>query len=232
MCRSRSLVEIPSAGFCTKIIIIYCPSGRYQKTLLLNLYSCYTEKQYTCRIYSTHFLEKSKPAIYYLGINGVRYLKPLTYTNKQDIPQPAYPLIELHKRYREHERSKAFRSRSITLADSCIALQASTTQNLRYGIATQADLANPYHGYHFLMEAEGIVPNLCILKHEYAQGEDITGPGTITNYLLEIFDPTTPRYIIRYRIGKYIDYIKDDEWNSDDNDPSPPHYPARTTHRY
>ena len=33
------------------------------------------EKHYVEWIYSTDFAEKTKPAIYYLGLNGVRYLK-------------------------------------------------------------------------------------------------------------------------------------------------------------
>ena len=33
------------------------------------------EKHYVEWIYSTHFAEKTKPAVYYLGINGIRILK-------------------------------------------------------------------------------------------------------------------------------------------------------------
>ena len=35
------------------------------------------EKHYVEWIYSTDFAEKTKPAIYYLSLNGVRYLKTL-----------------------------------------------------------------------------------------------------------------------------------------------------------
>jgi len=180
-----------------------------------------TEKQYINRIYSTHFLEKTKPAVYYLGINGIRCLKPLTYTDDEGEVHPSCPPTELRKRYRENERSEGFRMRSMCVADSCIKLRQKNDPRRRYGLITRATYAHPEHGYHFLTEAEGIQPQLCILKHEYEKGEDVTGPGTITNYLLEIFDPTTPRYSIRYRIGKYIDYLKDDEWDSGDNDPPP-----------
>jgi len=186
-----------------------------------------TEKQYVKRIYSTHFLEKTKPAIYYLGINGIRYLKQQTITTddedegEQEVPK--YPLTELRKRYREIDRSEAFRTRSILLADSCINLKQKTSQRLRYGVATQSDLANPRHGYHFLTEAEGIKPNLCIIKHEYTKVEAAAknSSGKKTNYLLEAFDPGTPRYSVRYRIGKYIEYVSDDEWECGDNDPPP-----------
>ena len=39
------------------------------------------DKDYVEWIYSTDFIEKSKPAIYYLGINGVRYLKTVQWDN-------------------------------------------------------------------------------------------------------------------------------------------------------
>lgn len=33
------------------------------------------EKQYVDRIYSTHYAERTKPAIYYLSVNGIRHLR-------------------------------------------------------------------------------------------------------------------------------------------------------------
>ena len=66
-----------------------------------------TEKNYIHRIYSTHFLEKTKPAIYYLGINGIRQLKTCAQEAVDDAGKvtyaPTYPIEELRKRYREHE---------------------------------------------------------------------------------------------------------------------------------
>lgn len=190
-----------------------------------------TEKQYVTRIYSTHFLEKTKPAIYYLGINGIRFLSKQTVVvggkdddaNDEGEAREAYPLTELRKRYREHERSEAFRSRSMLVAEATIQLEQKTGQKLSYDAMTRADLTDRASGYHFLTEAEGLQPDLCIVKHEYENRSKSTDTddGTITNYLLEVFDPGTPRYSVRYRIGKYIDYLKDDEWESGDNDPPP-----------
>lgn len=190
-----------------------------------------TEKQYVNRIYSTHFLEKTKPAVYNLGINGIRYLSKQTVvvsdggddTNDEGEEREAYPITELRKRYREHERSEAFRTRSILVADSCIKLKQKGSQSLSYDAMTRADVTDESNGYHFLTEAEGIKPQLCIVKHEYGNQSKNTDTedGSVTNYLLELFDPGTPRYSVRYRIGKYIDYLKDDEWDSGDNDPPP-----------
>ena len=181
------------------------------------------EKQYLKWIYSTHFLEKTKPAIYYLGLNGIRFLKQQTTTGDDGEPYPTYPIDELRKRYRDNNRSESFRARSIVIADCCINLKAKSSQELRYGIATQADYANSDHGYHFLVDAETITPHLCIVKHEYKKNgvPDKNDPGIITNYLLEIFDPSFPHYRIRYRLKQYVNYLSNDEWESGDNDPSP-----------
>ena len=77
------------------------------------------EKQYVERIYSDHFLERTKPAIYYLGINGVRHLKTLMWDDNSVVYQPE----ELHKRYKERERTQTFIDRSILVADCCKALE-------------------------------------------------------------------------------------------------------------
>ncbi len=180
-----------------------------------------TEKQYVRRIYSTHFAEKCKPAIYYLGINGIRYLKQQTVIDEDGDTHPVFQLSELNKRYYEHNRSEAFRKRSMLLADCCISLTAMTAPNLRYDFAPRSVFINPRHDYNFLAAAVGIAPDLCIVGNKYASSEDTTGRGIVTNYLLEIFDPTTSRYTMLYRIKKYIEYISNDEWGSDDNDPSP-----------
>ena len=62
-------------------------------------------KGYVEWIYSTHFAEKTKPAIYYLSLNGVRHLRTLTRKTKdgdgQVVELPAYPPEELRKRLKD-----------------------------------------------------------------------------------------------------------------------------------
>jgi hypothetical protein len=177
-----------------------------------------TEKNYIKRIYSNHFLEKTKPAIYYLGINGIRLLK---ITND-------YPIEELRKRYREHERSQGFIDRSILVAQCRLAMRAKKSQTVTYYCCTQADYINPKHSFHFLAEHETIRPNFCIIKQEHVkQAKQKTKDSQTeeepvrTNYLLEIFDTTLPRYRVKKRIKDYVQYLIDDEWDSGDNDPPP-----------
>ena len=167
-----------------------------------------TEKRYVNRIYSDHFLEKTKPAIYYLGINGIRHLKTAD----------EYPIEELRKRYREHERSQGFIDRSILVAQCRLDMRAKKSQMVQYYCCTQADYVNPRHSLHFLSEHETLRPDFCIIKKEQLKQ---TKEPTTTNYLLEIFDATLPRYRVKKRIKDYVQYLIDDEWDSGDNDPPP-----------
>ncbi len=156
------------------------------------------EKQYLNWIYSDHYLERTKPAIYYLGINGIRYLKT---TNN-------YPIEELRKRYYENKRSKGFISHSILVADCAINLKEKTTGSLKYSSYTPAQYVDPGCDYHFLAEHEVLRPSLLIVKK---------GQTAATNYLLELFDSTLPRYRLRYRLKHYVNYLIFNEWTDTTN---------------
>jgi hypothetical protein len=144
-------------------------------------------------IYSTGFLEKSKPGVYYLGLNGIRWLK-----EHQD-----HPIEEYRKRYRESSRSKGFIDQCILVADCCIAMDkksASNTNNsgkskVNYSYTTQADYADSDDGYHFLNESELIRPQLCYEKTTETKDDVIA-----TTYLLEVIEATMPRYRVRKRL--------------------------------
>ena len=173
-------------------------------------------KQYVEWIYSTHFAEKTKPAIYYLGLNGIRHLKTLEWDDDTLI----YPLEELRKRYRESSRSQTFTDHCLLIADCCINLEArtkDTSSKLRYSYVTKADYIDPDNDYHFLYESELIHPDLCFVKHERQKGGEF-----ITSYLLEIFDATLPRYRIKKRLSNYVEYLDDGAWESETKDDNLP----------
>ena len=169
------------------------------------------EKHYVEWIYSTDFLEKTKPAIYYLGLNGVRYLKTLEW----DDDTPIYPLEELRKRYKDNNRSRTFTDHSLLVASCCIALKVANkgkTDRAGYSWIPEAEYIDPDHDYHFLADHEILRPNLCIVKRN-SRGE------VTANYLLEIFDASLPRYRMRYRLKNYVTYLDDREWEADDVQP-------------
>lgn len=160
------------------------------------------DKHYVEWIYSTDFTEKTKPAVYYLSLNGVRLLRTLG----------DYPAAELRKRYKESERQPVFIARCLILADCAINLQARSAENkdVTYTNITQADYADPEHEYHFLSE---LGPHLYFRK----QAGKVT-----TNYLLELFDTTTPRYMVKKRLKDYVTYLDDGDWESETSDDTPP----------
>ena len=183
-----------------------------------------TEKNYVKRIYSDNFLEKTKPAIYYLGINGIRRLK----TVKTSDGDQYYPIEELRKRYREAERSSGFIDRSILIAQCRLDMRAKKSQTVTYYCSAQAQYIDPKHSFHFLAEHETLRPDLCIVKlkdskqaKQKAQDEQAEAEPTKTNYLLEIFDSSLPRYRVKKRIKDYVQYLIDDEWDYGDNNPPP-----------
>src|ERR1035437_1535408 len=68
------------------------------------------DKQYVEWIYDgNNFALKTKPAIYYLSLNGIRFLRAAD----------EYPPEELRKRYRESSRQPDFIARCLLIADCC-----------------------------------------------------------------------------------------------------------------
>lgn len=181
-------------------------------------------KGYVEWIYSTHFAEKTKPAIYYLGLNGVRYLRTLTRKSKNDDGTvevvPIYPPEELRKRYKEPTRSQTYIDRCILIADCGIALQKEDAadeakgKKLRYYYQTEAAYLLAHSYYHFVLDIDDelIHPHLMFCQDKL--NKDGKEEQTLESYILEVFDPTLPRYRMKKRLGDYVKFLDDegDEW--------------------
>lgn len=147
------------------------------------------DKEYVdWRYDATDFIAKSQPAIYYLSLNGIRYIRQLN----------TYPNEELRKRYKEPTRTQVFIDRCLLIADCCITLQAKSNDKLQYVCVPPADYIDPSSEYHFLDELK---PHLFFSKQ---QGNETT------NYVLENFESTLPRYQLRKRLKDYVDYLAAD----------------------
>lgn len=159
------------------------------------------EKEYIEWIYSTDFAEKTKPAVYYLGINGVRFLKILD----------EYPVEEVRKRYREYTRQKDFIARSLLIVDSVINLEerSRNVDELEYSFVVRADYTDSDSDHRYLHE---LVPDLYYERHERLMDD-----STTMSYLVIIFDATLPRYMVKKRLKEYVAYLYEGEW-SDDTD--------------
>jgi hypothetical protein len=162
------------------------------------------EKEYITWIYSTHFAERTKPAIYHLGLNGIRRLKA----------SDAYSIDGLRKRYREHSRSQTYIDRCLLLADCCITLERERTASGAYFYETEAEYLEESY-YHFITNSELIHPHLCFsqLKYDPYEKEDVT----TESYLLEVFDSTLPRYRMKKRLTDYVRYLDEEseEWKEE-----------------
>lgn len=155
------------------------------------------DKQYVdWRYDATDFIAKAKPAIYYLSLNGIRYLRE----------GGGHPAEELRKRYKESSRTQVFMDRCLLIADCCIALRAKSSGQLKYSCVLPTDYVDPDSVHHFLNDLK---PHLYFTK----QQDDET-----TNYLLENFELTLPRYQLRKRLKDYVDYMA--HWD-EDNGPTP-----------
>lgn len=184
-------------------------------------------KGYVEWIYSTHFAEKTKPAIYYLSLNGVRHLRTLSTTGEDEdgkaIMSPVYPPEELRKRYKEPTRSQTYIDRCILVAECCITLEQTNTKSetggkkLRFYYQTEADYLLDRSYYHFILESELIQPSLVFCKDRL--DEDDKEETTLESYILEVFDPTLPHYRMKKRLGDYVKYLDDEgsEWQEETN---------------
>ena len=143
--------------------------------------------------------EKSKPAIYFLGVNGIRFLRGLG----------DYPEAELRKRYKDDSRRQDFISRCLLLADCCVHLEArnKSNDNASYAYALEADYADHDSDYAFLDESEYIHPDLAFTKEAETDDDFIN-----QTYFLQLFDLTTPRYMVKKKLKAYAEYFDDDEW--------------------
>ena len=149
------------------------------------------EKQFVQWIYDgDDFAAKTKPAIYYIGLAGIRYLK-----TTED-----YSTLELRKRYKEPGRTQSYISRCLLIADCCIALddKAKTSESLRYTYLTEADYSDLDSPYNSLLGE--LKPHLYFAKDD---------GNSHTTYVMELFDALLPRYQVRKRLGEYLEYLKD-----------------------
>lgn len=168
------------------------------------------EKQYVEWIYSTHFAEKTKPAVYYLGINAIRRFR-----------QNDLHTEHILKYYRESGRSQAFIDRCVLLADACIALGQAGGKNKNgdtwYYYETEAEYAE--NGYFAFLIDTDIHPHLCYSKQGYDDdGEEVA----LESRIVEVFDPTLPRYSARKRLKDYVKFLDGEEWQSETEEDKPP----------
>jgi len=124
--------------------------------------------------------------------------------------QPAYPPEELRKRYKEPTRSRIYVDRCVLIADCCLSLRSQRTKTTGYYYQTEADYLLESSYYHFILDSELMRPHLIFCKDKYDKEEK--EEKTLEGYILEVFDPTLPRYRIKKRLGDYVKYLDEEDY--------------------
>lgn len=169
------------------------------KSWLLDL----TKKQFLIRERSNVFGENTKPTIYHLGENGIRYLKTVDDFDKKS----------LHFLYRESTHSQVFKNHCLTLADFCC--------NLLYHARLEEKGVEFFTKIDFrLTETDD---ELFLLLHTLNPDGyySFSGTGIAKQCFIEIIDEITPAFVIRGRFRKYIRCFQDENWEE-----------AISTHRF
>lgn len=181
-------------------------------------------KGYVEWIYSTHFAEKTKPAVYYLALNGVRHLRTLTRKSKNEDGEveiaPLYPPEELRKRYKEPTRSQTYADRCVLIAECALTLEREDDANetkgkkLRYYYQTEADYALERSYYHFVLDLDDGLIHPHLIYCQDRLNTDGKEEETVESYIIEVFDPTLPRYRMKKRLGDYVKFLDEegDTW--------------------
>lgn len=150
-----------------------------------------TQKDYLKRIYDGEtFGKNTLPAVYYLSLNGIKFLKT----------QKEYDKKLLQKIYQEENRSETFISDCQFLADIYLNLKAQSKDGISFDFATTSDYTSPDSSYNFLSD---LTTQLIFTKQKKT---------TKSYYLLEILNVTLPKYRIRKRVKDYVSFLLNYEW--------------------
>jgi len=145
-----------------------------------------TAKNYVGRIYDNSYQKNTLPAKYFIATNSVKYLKTL-----EDMD------VSLLKKFRqEKRRSNNFIDKSILIGDIYLKLlNINTLDHANFKFYTQQDF--PKDGV-----IRVLLPDFAYVYKAEKHLEHFVG---------EIFSEKMPRYAIRGRINKFIEYFENDE---------------------
>lgn len=167
-------------------------------------------KGYVGRIYTDDFVGRTKPAIYYLALNGVRHLRTLDH----------YPDEEIRKRYRDPSRSQTFIDHSLLIASCCLDIERGRTKTRGYQHVVEAEYRLADCHYRYILDQDLIRPDLCFRHFDYDENKQPIGRPE--RYLLEIIDISLPHYRVRKKLSNYLKYVADWVWDDEPDVTTPP----------
>lgn len=151
-----------------------------------------TDKKYTNRIISDQSKIHNSPTIYYLSLNGIKFLKTQSSCKTQYIT----------KLYKEKTRSEQFINRCLFIADIYLYLLNKYTNTTGFAFYTQSDFTP-----NSLVKE--IFPHFVFRK---AEKQPL--------FIAEIFSETIPRFAIRKRITTYLEFFTQADWIKKEKTPN------------
>lgn len=144
--------------------------------------------------------EHIKPTVYYLDLNGIRWL----------ISKGLFDKKLIHNLYRQKVRSEEFTDQCLFLADIYLELKSSITKEDSLIFYTKTDYSSPTSSFTFLSETtSGLTPDAYFIKQD--------GRGRKKHYLLHIIPATMLRFRahkLRRRIREYMDSYFTNVWEN------------------
>ncbi len=144
--------------------------------------------------------EHTKPTVYYLDLNGIRWL----------ISQGLFDKSIIHNLYRQKDRSEEFTNQSLFLADIYLELKNSLTEKDSLIFYTKTDYSSPTSPFTFLNETTSkLTPEAYFMKQ--------VGKGRKNHYLLHIIPSSMLRFRshkLKNRIREYIDSYFANTWQN------------------
>lgn len=163
-----------------------------------------TEKKCIERLYAHTMPENTKPAIYYLGKNGRRWMSGDDYYLGIDaLGQYRHSDKQLKKTYKDGQRTDAFRQDCLAIADCYITIEESVKrQKKRLTLFTHSE----FHLYH---EMEHLKPDLSFITSPDSDEYNVEEEEV---YVLFYITNRKPKRFIRYRIHHIVNYFQKDEY--------------------
>lgn len=164
-----------------------------------------TDKKCLERIYSHTMPENTKPAVYYLGKNGRRWLSGDDhYLGIEELElSHQYRDEQLKKTYKDNQRTEAYRLDCLAIAECYLVIQESAK---KYNKRVWSQTHSEYGPYDEMLD---VLPDLFInispSAHDYEPEEE-------EMYLLFYITNRKQKKYIRYRIFQVINDLQNDEY--------------------
>ena len=151
--------------------------------------------EYVQRIYDPKkFGENTKLAIYYSGLNGIRFLKA----------QEGFTSNMFQKLYHDKNRSGAFINECVLIADCCLTLEDQSKNGMIFNYLTKSDFASPYSPYNFLTKVDPKIEPKIIYFRQIGKAKKY--------FLLDYFEPSLKNHHIKKRLRNYIGFYFNNGW--------------------